>query len=236
MVNVRKNQASLSKAEWKRFVAAVDNMHGVGAPAPAYRDFVSLHVAAMTTMQGMSWQVHTMPSMGMVGHNFLTWHRQLLIMLERRLQAVDPSVTVPYWDWITEPDIPVALTGSTLLAKWSVSRDWNPQLMPDQAEVDAATGKTTYTGFQRVLEAVHGAVHNAVGGTMAGAGSPADPLFWLHHANIDRIWAQWHRDHPKALPPHRTTTLQPAQWHGTAFFGMKISTLTDTEPLGYRYV
>src|SRR5690606_29593427 len=21
--------------------------------------------------------------------------------------------------------------------------------------------------------------------------SPGDPLFWLHHANIDRIWALW---------------------------------------------
>jgi hypothetical protein len=42
--------------------------------------------------------------------------------------------------------------------------------VPDQAELDAATGKKTFTGFQRVLETVHGAVHNADGGTMAGAG------------------------------------------------------------------
>jgi len=55
MVSARKDQASLSKAEWKKFVAAVNDMHGVAAWVPAYRDFVSLHVAAMTTMQGMSW-------------------------------------------------------------------------------------------------------------------------------------------------------------------------------------
>jgi hypothetical protein len=22
--------------------------------------------------------------------------------------------------------------------------------------------------------------------------APADPLFWMHHANIDRLWWQWH--------------------------------------------
>jgi hypothetical protein len=26
---------------------------------------------------------------------------------------------------------------------------------------------------------------------MAGDFSPNDPLFWLHHANVDRLWAIW---------------------------------------------
>lgn len=28
-------------------------------------------------------------------------------------------------------------------------------------------------------------------GTMAGASSPNDPIFFLHHSNIDRLWADW---------------------------------------------
>jgi tyrosinase len=28
-------------------------------------------------------------------------------------------------------------------------------------------------------------------GTMAANSSPSDPVFWLHHANIDRLWNQW---------------------------------------------
>jgi tyrosinase len=38
----------------------------------------------------------------------------------------------------------------------------------------------------------HGAVHVAVGGNM-GAFETAgfDPIFWLHHANVDRIWEVW---------------------------------------------
>jgi tyrosinase len=38
----------------------------------------------------------------------------------------------------------------------------------------------------------HGAVHMAVNGWMAGFNTaPLDPVFWLHHANIDRLWTIW---------------------------------------------
>jgi tyrosinase len=234
-MGVRRNQASLSASDWAGFIDAVNQTHGVGATAPAYRDFVSLHVAAMTSGQGMMWGVHTMRNMGTVGRNFLAWHRQYLHLFEQRLQQVHASVTVPYWDWIADPTVPPALSDPSLLTQWSVTRDWSPQFMPDQAELDAALAKASFVGFQRSLEAVHGAVHDAVGGTMAGSGSPGDPLFWLHHANVDRLWDQWHTAHPKALPPNRGEVLQPAQWNGAAFFGMKVSTLTSIGPLGYSY-
>jgi hypothetical protein len=41
---------------------------------------------------------------------------------------------------------------------------------------------------------LHNQVHVWVGGdaaTMAMGASPNDPVFFLHHSNIDRIWAQW---------------------------------------------
>jgi hypothetical protein len=47
----------------------------------------------------------------------------------------------------------------------------------------------------------HNDVHVAIGGLM---GDPAtaglDPIFWLHHANIDRLWNEWARD-PNHTPP-----------------------------------
>lgn len=30
-------------------------------------------------------------------------------------------------------------------------------------------------------------------GTMAANTSFSDPVFWLHHANIDRLWNEWMR-------------------------------------------
>ncbi len=39
---------------------------------------------------------------------------------------------------------------------------------------------------------VHDGVHAAVGGAMANVELSAwDPIFWLHHANIDRLWNRW---------------------------------------------
>jgi tyrosinase len=46
------------------------------------------------------------------------------------------------------------------------------------------------------LEGLHADVHAWVGGTMRDLlTSPADPLFWLHHANIDRIYTSWRKQH-----------------------------------------
>ena len=38
----------------------------------------------------------------------------------------------------------------------------------------------------------HDAVHSALGGLMADPSTAAqDPVFWLHHANVDRMWNNW---------------------------------------------
>ena len=50
----------------------------------------------------------------------------------------------------------------------------------------------TTNGFRHELEnGGHRLVHVIVGGHMATNWSPADPLFYLHHANIDRLWSMW---------------------------------------------
>jgi tyrosinase len=56
---------------------------------------------------------------------------------------------------------------------------------PDQrARVDAL--------FRFRLEYdLHNLVHRFIGGDMALAASPNDPVFWLHHCNIDRLWSLW---------------------------------------------
>ncbi|KIW32469.1 uncharacterized protein PV07_04014 [Cladophialophora immunda] len=56
------------------------------------------------------------------------------------------------------------------------------------------------------IEALHGNYHTLVGGPNGHMSSPSiaafDPVFWLHHCNVDRIFAIWQALHPKAwFPP-----------------------------------
>ena len=96
---------------------------------------------------------------------------------------------------------------------------------------EALNGFATFTAFQAAIEgAVHAGVHSAVGGDMETGSSPSDPLFWLHHANIDRLWAKWQKQHPSIKPPNMTETLRP-----TPLFGVKVAAVQNITKLGYKY-
>lgn len=236
-MGARKSQAVVTPAGWRAFLAAIDATHGMGIAAPRYRDFVRVHIDGMTTAEGMRWGVHTMRSMGMIGRNFLAWHRQYLVQLERRLQQVNPSVTIPYWDWTRQRAIPAALSSPALLRRWGVTRArvFDDSLLPTNRNITALSANTTFSGFQAELEALHGLPHNAIGGTMATAASPADPLFWLHHAFVDRLWARWQAGPRGAPPPNPSERLLPAVVFGTPMFGNRVSTVLDIDALGYEY-
>ena len=51
-------------------------------------------------------------------------------------------------------------------------------------------------GFRVVMEGIpHGSTHNYLGGHMRSFISPADPIFFSHHAYIDKFWAAWQDCH-----------------------------------------
>src|SRR4029079_15889074 len=61
----------------------------------------------------------------------------------------------------------------------------------------AETGFDAVSNFEqgfslRMDMTPHGAVHVRTGGEMRSIGTSArDPIFWLHHANVDRLWNRW---------------------------------------------
>jgi tyrosinase len=232
MAYARKDQSKLTDAEWSALIDAINRLHGTGAPTPPYREFIAVHVDAMTGV-GMAWGVHTMTNMGMVGRNFLAWHRQYLLRFEQQLQHVGGAhVAVPYWDWIRTPEIPEPLAAPELLRRWSVKRSaWEPAFLATRRIVNAVLVEDGYTAFQSRLEAIHGGAHNAVGGDMATSRSPNDPLFWLHHANIDRLFAKWQASPHAGPPPKPNETLRP----GAVLGDVKVRDVMRIATLRYRY-
>ncbi len=67
---------------------------------------------------------------------------------------------------------------------------------------------STSNSFRWAFERSHNSVHNLVGGDMTSGTSPNDPLFWLHHCNIDRVWAEWQVRH--GLTSYKPSTGGPA--------------------------
>ncbi|MEU6999747.1 tyrosinase family protein [Nonomuraea sp. NPDC046570] len=73
---------------------------------------------------------------------------------------------------------------------------FNTLFEPSLATYDLSPYDRTSAGFRNRLEGftgpgLHNQVHRWVGGDMAPASSPNDPVFFLHHANVDRIWEGW---------------------------------------------
>lgn len=79
--------------------------------------------------------------------------------------------------------------------------------LPTTAQVATVLNQTSYDGspwdrsttrFRNRLEGwrpsppgMHNRVHVWVGGDMGPATSPNDPVFYLNHCNVDRIWEAW---------------------------------------------
>jgi tyrosinase len=137
---------------------------------------------------------------------FLAWHRGYLIYFERILRQAsgDPDLTLPYWDWTTAPTLPApyrtpASPSNPLYDDTRLIN--NGAALPPQvvvSDLSTALNQVPFppigpVGFSRSLEgSPHGVVHVLVGGNMGRVPTSAnDPIFWLHHCNIDRIWDRW---------------------------------------------
>lgn len=205
-VRVRKDATTLSDAERDRFLAALGALNNRGRGR--FRDFREMHVA--TTLR---------ESHGNVG--FLSWHRAYLLDLERELQAIDPRVTLPYWRFdrpaprLFDPRFlgrsgatgRVTFTPGHPLEGWSVAGTRGitrlplfatggpPPLVISEAATLALGGpraSARYAGFVRMEGNPHADAHNSFAGVIQSpATSPQDPLFFLLHANVDRLWAMW---------------------------------------------
>ncbi|EQB49493.1 hypothetical protein CGLO_11165 [Colletotrichum gloeosporioides Cg-14] len=88
---------------------------------------------------------------------------------------------------------------STTYYEWCVRRDFMPQFFNESAHSTVISRLMLLPDFGQLTRqaeiSVHGAGHPGVGGlygTLTDTySSPGDPLFYLHHTNLDRLWWSW---------------------------------------------
>ena len=225
MAYTRKNQSSLNDAEWNDFVDAVNKLHD--SNDVNWNDLVKTHVDAMNSV-GFAWGVHTM--MASDGRNFLAWHRDYLLFMENKLRSFNPEVTLPYWDSYNDHEIPQQLSKQEDLDRWGVRRILDLSELDPPEKIDTLNSLNSFIPFQQKLEDIHNSTHRYVGGQMRSTASPTDPLFWLHHANIDRLWSIWQASEAGKNPDNLDEQLSPAP-----IITRKVKDLLDISDLGYSY-
>jgi len=189
----------------------------------------------------------------------LTWHRAYLKAFEDALRSIGCEVSVPFWDWSSGPStgVPKACREATYVNRsgttvpnplYSGPRSGGGGQTVRRADIDttvfddlavsaqSAMSATTFDSFQNQINGVHGAVHGRVNGDMGSVPTAAyDPIFYLHHANLDRLWAAWQADHPGALPATEATFELPPFNRPFSTQWQQGSDVESTDALGYRY-
>jgi len=191
--------------------------------------------------------------------DFLPWHRAFLYFHERILAkcAGRPGLKIPVWDWEANAEIPPFFgklglpsfltghyqrsqpcshdLGERLLSR-CVMQAW---LLSNKFE-DFCGGETTNgdSGGSRAQQGPHTFVHmSLVQGAMANfAVAAADPVFYAHHANVDRFWTYWlGRYCPLGKPIHWLSRQYFFYDENAELVMVEPYQLLDNRVLGYRY-
>ncbi len=147
---------------------------------------------------------------------FWSWHRMYLYWFERiiRKMCKERCWALPYWDWAPGNELqlpaPFRDPASEL---YTVNR--NPamnsgagSLNPLAIDIGPAFSSINFLTANSIIQGPHGSVHGEVGGWMGSVATAAqDPIFYLHHSNVDRQWNLW-----LAQGGGRTDPLTNALW------------------------
>lgn len=153
--------------------------------------------------------------------------------------------------WI--PDLHLPNGGSFQKTPTNLSRaEGGLNGMPSTPQIDRAMrypvydtppwGPTSENSYRQEFERVHGIVHSAVGGFMADPlRAVNDPTFFLHHANVDRLWYAWQRANPTAhyYPIDQPDGSPPGQGFEQPLFGfdgVKVKEMWSNHMLQVAYL
>jgi tyrosinase len=203
----RKSADTLTAQEQATFKSAVNKAIADGT----YSRLVDIHA-------DMAHDMHTMQGMPAGTYRFAPWHRMYLVTFEQALRVFEPTFFVPHWRWMDQTKIPawmssfkpkgvVGPNGKHIPVTRHPGTDPQAKHLPTTQTIqNTVMNQPDYRSFTLALEGAqpfgaHNLVHVWFNGTMSNVPTaPADPMFWMHHAEIDRLWAIWSATHPNQRP------------------------------------
>jgi hypothetical protein len=147
---------------------------------------------------------------------FWSWHRMYLYWFERiiRKMCCEPCWALPYWNWAPGSDLklpaPFRDPASELYTpnRRAAMNDGTGSLSAGAVDVSFSFSQVNFLNANSIIQGPHGSVHVETGGLMADVRTAAqDPIFYLHHSNVDRLWNLW-----LAQGGGRTDPLSDAAW------------------------
>lgn len=230
--SMRPSLHSLNDAQWEAFAAAHDHVRKKYGVALA-----EWHRSCCAARDG---GVHE-------GTWFLAWHRLIVHLYERALREHDSKVSVPYWDWEHCAAIPDRYETDPRLKPFGENgnldtserdgryENWIPSSL-DASALLVASGYVTFSGNVAASQP-HWLVHTWTSSQMRVPSRAAfDPLFYAHHANIDRLWYRWKLAFPESRIDEATAKQTiPFRDLDNTMKTVPIGGLWDEIPLGYCY-
>ena len=186
-----------------------------------------------------------------LAQHFLSWHRPYLALFEMVLKQAAKEAgnrtefELPYWNWYAARTIPAIYTqGNTNTNPLFHRRARNSVSGLSNAALSATTMLGNNSGndadtFSYAMEInPHGRVHDLIGGEMGSIDTSArDPIFWLHHANVDRLWSAWMKTGAPDLPAAGSSWGNESWYYNTdGSWNATASASLDSEAgFGYHY-
>ena len=198
VMRVRKNVDALTTDEINAIKVGILKMRSLPYTDPTSMGYqVAIHGTTMTDNL-QSWNSCHQANQSFF---FFAWHRMYIYFFERILRAKSgrSNLTLPYWNYQHNPVLhPAYRDNSKGNPLYDATR--NPTI-----NAGGALPSSILTAFSNSMDIIpyynfqsnlnggpHGSVHTTVNGNMAVVTTAAkDPVFWLHHSNIDRLWEEW---------------------------------------------
>lgn len=221
-----------------------------------YLELIQYHMDMSHDMHGSMGEVGLYRFLGWHRRYLLEAEREIQRVDAILRPSATVKLGVPYWRWQGLPPAwmdgflpaPDPTTGQTPPPR----KDAPPPDKANAADLDiivnqfaiqntGLVGENDYTKFTYGLEGwglrpdgtglpAHNHGHAWIGGIMNNTStSPTDPIFWMHHAEVDRLWEIWRQTNPTPEPLLSGSDRVMDPW------AESYDDLLDITALGYTY-